>query len=264
MIQSRRKYHLLLLIAAIFIIDAIVISIIESVNSLTTIPFALGVLTGSFAVYKILTNRREIFKVKIIRIAVTAIVSVLIFSFVVIEILIIINGNKSEYSIKEVDYIMVLGGGIKDEKPGRTLTKRLEKAIEIATEYRNIEVIVTGGTGQGHKSSEGFIMKEYLIRNGIEAKRIIIEGKSQSTYENMLFSKELMKNKTDKTGVIIITNSFHIYRAKILAERVGFIAFKEPCKTPAYITFNAYLREYFTMIKTIILDYNDEDKWSKL
>ena len=62
-------------------------------------------------------------------------------------------------------------------------------------------------------------MAKYLIEKGIDSKRIILEGESQTTVENIRNSKKLMDE--DYNGVGIITNNFHMFRALRIAEVQG-------------------------------------------
>ena len=63
-------------------------------------------------------------------------------------------------------------------------------------------------------------MRRYLTEHGIEEKRLLLEDQSTSTRENLAFSERFLDKETDSVG--IVTNSFHIYRATMLAKTLGY------------------------------------------
>lgn len=115
-----------------------------------------------------------------------------------------------------IDYIVVLGNKLNDDKPSDVLNERLEAANYLAEKYASASIIVSGGITSGNSISEAEVMKAYLIKKGISSNRIISEEKSKTTLENMKYIEELINN--DST-VIIVTNSFHINRAIMIAKK---------------------------------------------
>ena len=57
-------------------------------------------------------------------------------------------------------------------------------------------------------------MKKYLIENGIDINKIIVEDKSTTTEENNLNIMSMLKlNEIDKnTNIVLITHEFHMLR----------------------------------------------------
>lgn len=96
-------------------------------------------------------------------------------------------------------------------------------------------------------------MKDYLEQKGIEASRIIIEDQSTSTYENLLFSKELLPKETKK--ITIVSNDFHLKRAKYLAETLHFEVDVVAAKTPKSVEAKLRIRERAALLKTYIIGY---------
>ncbi|WP_129599639.1 YdcF family protein [Anaerophilus nitritogenes] len=159
-------------------------------------------------------------------------------------------------SIDEINYIVVLGAGLKGETLSQTLLYRMNKALEYLYKYPNAKVVVSGGQGRGEDISEAEAMKRFLIQKGIHESRIIKEDKSTNTLENIKFSKDMLQ-KTEKKEIheiVIITNGFHLFRAKLLARRNGLISYGIPSKTEIYLLPRYYLREYFAVIKSWIFD----------
>lgn len=111
----------------------------------------------------------------------------------------------------------------------------------------NAVLIMSGGQGSGEDISESEAMTAYAIEKGVNREKIIMESKSVSTQENLLFSRDLMDKENPK--IIIVTTSYHVFRALLLARQqrmkcVGFGA-----KTKWYFTLNALIREFIGYLR---------------
>ena len=129
---------------------------------------------------------------------------------------------SSEFTAKgnhNLDYIIVLGAQVREDGPSVVLRYRLDAAIEYLNENPNTICIVSGGQGFNEPFSEADGMADYLIENGIEKSRILLEDESTNTLENIRNSKALMDSSYN--GVGIVTNNFHVFRAVQLAKAQG-------------------------------------------
>lgn len=117
---------------------------------------------------------------------------------------------------KNLDYIIVLGAQVRENGPSVVLKYRLDKAVEYLNENPTTQCIVSGGQGSNEPHIEAKVMYEYLVEQGIDANRILMEEQSTNTVENIRNSKELLKNSYN--GVGIVTNNFHIFRAVQIAK----------------------------------------------
>ena len=120
---------------------------------------------------------------------------------------------------KGADYCLILGAHVRSDGPSKALRYRLNAGYDYLMENPDTICIVSGGQGENEPESEASAMKKYLVDKGIDPDRIIMEDKSTSTKENMLFSKELMK---EDSKVAIVTNNFHVRRAVSLAKANGY------------------------------------------
>lgn len=154
--------------------------------------------------------------------------------------------------------VIVLGAGLRGDRPSLLLRYRLDKAYEYACEHPDAIVITTGGQGRDETVPEGQAMRDYLIAKGLDPDRVLQETKSTSTEENFLFARQiLLDHGMDADGAIVyVTNAFHCYRAGQYARRAGFA---EVHALPAGISFLSvlpcYLREvlavlYYWVFKT--------------
>ena len=192
--------------------------------------------------------RNPIYKISI------SFIVLIILSFIIIQGLIFINGNeKSEI---EVDYLIILGARLYGEIPAPALLERLKISRDYLIENKDIKVIVSGGQGIDELIPEAHAMKKYLVDNGIEPDRIVVEDKSTSTYENLLYSLEILEeiDGRENLKILIATNKHHIFRAKLIARRLGVEPYGLPAEIPPSILVKSYIREYFAVIKSFIFD----------
>lgn len=152
------------------------------------------------------------------------------------------------------EYVIVLGAKVKPGGvPSLSLKNRLEEAVKYLNKYPHVKVIVSGGQGADEDRTEASVMLKYLQDNGIDTNRILVEDQSTSTYENLLFSKELLPTGTKR--ITIVSNDFHLKRAKYLAESLDFEVDVVAAKTPKSVEAKLKLRERAALLKTYIIGY---------
>ncbi|WP_020060684.1 YdcF family protein [Bacillus sp. 123MFChir2] len=148
-------------------------------------------------------------------------------------------------------YVLVLGAKLFGDRPSLSLQNRLDVAVSYLRSHPEAKVVVSGGQGDDEDISEALSMSRYLIGNGIGKERILLEDRSTSTYENLKFSKELY----DVKHAVVVSNTYHLYRTKIIANRLGMKMEALAAPTPKRSRKKAYIREYAAIIKTILKDY---------
>lgn len=149
---------------------------------------------------------------------------------------------------EDLDLLIVLGALVHPDGPSRVLQYRLDAAAEYLKRNPRTRCIVSGGQGSNEPCPEGKAMKEYLVSKGIDAGRIQEENRSKSTYENILFSRELCDPEHDRTA--IVTNEFHLRRSMALARKAGFRhVYGLAGKSKAVYMPNNFLRECCALIK---------------
>lgn len=120
----------------------------------------------------------------------------------------------------DAHYIIVLGAQVKKTVPSRALKRRLDKALVCAESIPSAILILSGGQGSGEQISEARCMRDYLTEHGVDEKRLILEDKSTTTRENLIFSDRLTGCAGKKTG--ILSNDFHVCRALRIAKKLGY------------------------------------------
>lgn len=148
---------------------------------------------------------------------------------------------------------ILLGCKVKGETPSLMLGRRIKAAYEYLNENSEAIIIVSGGQGEGEDISEAKCMKKYLVNYGIAPERIIMEDKSEDTYQNINFSKEYLEKYNLGTHVVIITDSFHQYRASLIAKKFNLTTDSISANTPIYLLPTYWVREWFGIIEQIFL-----------
>lgn len=93
------------------------------------------------------------------------------------------------------DAIVILGGG---------LHERPERAAELFKQHAAPRIIISG-------AGDDWINREILLRSGVPANAITVEGNSRTTRENAEFTSELLHEQKIHS-VILVTTWYHARR----------------------------------------------------
>ncbi len=155
---------------------------------------------------------------------------------------------------EDADYLIVLGAQVRGRKITNSLMRRLDAAYVYLCRNPRTKVIVSGGKGKGEDISEAEAMSENLLKRGIHAERILREEMSTSTEENLRFSAEIIQRESvrePENGVVLVTNSFHVYRALMLGRQIGYKKLEGLSATSnPVLQLNYLIREFFAIILT--------------
>ena len=180
-------------------------------------------------------------------------------SFAVIEGF-IISGSRTDADSDGADFLIVLGAGIRGETPSRALLSRLLETVYYCERNPEAKVIVTGGQGPEESITEALAMHRYLTSHGIDPGRIFMEQKARDTIQNIRYSKEIVDSLAAGKGlenprITIISNDFHIFRAKYIAARMGITGVRAVSAKMPFFHLRAtyYVREYFSMLKVFLV-----------
>ena len=115
---------------------------------------------------------------------------------------------------------LVLGAAQYNGRPSPVFAGRLEAALNLYRSGRVNRIIVSGGRGEGDRYSEGQVGCRYLTSRGVPKTALGCETKSRSTWENLLYSKPLLRGEP----VWLVTDEPHLPRALLLARELGIDA----------------------------------------
>lgn len=166
-----------------------------------------------------------------------------------------IDATRDAKSI-DASWVVILGAGFRSADLPALLRNRLDTAREILEEDPGRMAVVSGGQGGNEPTSEAVAMRDYLVAHGIGAERILLEDRSTTTWENMVFTRRLLQQRLGRVPepLLIVTSSFHLPRAKFLAARAGLTVEGIASQTPPLQVINSYLRECCAFVKSYFLD----------
>lgn len=151
---------------------------------------------------------------------------------------------------------VVYGAGLRGERPGSVLRKRLDKTAEYMEAVPGSVCIVTGGQGPDEVMPEADAMKNYLVEDmGIDPARIYTDPDSSNTIENIKNALAIMEKEgiSDYT-MVSVSNAFHIPRIKLICSRLDcrgeFVLAKDP---NPYALFATLVREYMSYAKLFLM-----------
>lgn len=171
---------------------------------------------------------------------------------------VILAGSRT-YIEGEPKTMVILGCQVKSWGPSELLLDRLDTALAYLEGRADIRIVVSGGQGPDEPMTEAQAMRDYLVAHGIDESRILMEGESHNTHENMVYSFALLeKEGIDATQpYIIVSNGFHLSRAVMLADRVDNGAKTYTLSAPSSHTpsrVKMYFREPLALVKSFIFD----------
>lgn len=126
----------------------------------------------------------------------------------------IITHTKDDKEIFDVDYVIVLGHKLVNDKANDVLIERLDKTVEYLKINKNTKVLLSGGITESNTLSEAAVMSQYLIDNGVNQNTIILENESKDTIENFYNCKKIIKDRK----VLIISSRYHLFRARMICK----------------------------------------------
>ena len=144
------------------------------------------------------------------------------------------------------EYMVVLGAKVRADGPSVSLMDRINAAYDYMTAHPDVIAVVSGGQGEDEHMTEAKCMYDHLVARGINPKRIWMEDKATSTWENLNFSLDLIEEKTgtrpEKIG--LLSSEYHLYRAGLFAEACGVDSIGIPAKTSRFSQrVNHFMRE---------------------
>ena len=132
----------------------------------------------------------------------------------------VIDTPLKDKTVKKYDgktAIVTLGYALNpDGSMHDVLFKRLETTLKLADAQPDSLIVVTGGVPKNNKT-EGKLMADWLIANGVDKNRIIEENYATSTVGNSLHSSYALA-RHDIEHATIISSASHVRRGQTLFE----------------------------------------------
>jgi uncharacterized SAM-binding protein YcdF (DUF218 family) len=92
-------------------------------------------------------------------------------------------------------------------------------------------ILISGGNGKIESKNfrEGHWVKGELISMGIPDPVIFVEDKSNNTFENAMYAKQILDSVQLKPPYLLITSAHHVPRASLLFKNAGILTVPFPC-----------------------------------
>jgi uncharacterized SAM-binding protein YcdF (DUF218 family) len=145
--------------------------------------------------------------------------------FVVTLLQVWATGRDSAFATANmrVDAIVVLGAAQYDGRPSPQLQARLDHVVLLWQNDVSQRVVVTGGKQFGDRFTEAEASREYLVGKGVPIAAIVVEPQGESTFESLAAVRD-DTTMADVHSVVVVSDPYHVLRARLVAEEVGFDA----------------------------------------
>ena len=223
------------------------------------------VCVGAAAVYvcyQLLTMLEgyHLMTAKVLRTVLTALLCIGILAFAVTEV-IILRASRGEPDA-DIRYMVMLGAKVNGTEPSLALQDRVEAAHNYLMAHPGVIAVLSGGQGPDEGMTEAACMFRELTERGISPDRLWLEEKSTSTWENLVFSLDIIEEKTgERPGKIgLLSSEYHLFRAGLFARECGVEAAGIPAQTTWFtLRLNYFLREVAGVWHYLILggQYHD-------
>ncbi len=174
---------------------------------------------------------------------------------VLLSTLALIFSHAGTTEERNLDYVIVLGTDLRNNRLTNSLRARLDRALEYHRENPKTVFVLSGGHGDYNTSTEAGVMYFYMIQHEVPQRKLLMEFYSASTQEKVGYSmqtilqdqRELLSGESsydrgrgigddaalypEDTEVIlaedrplrigILTSEWNLYRASCMAERYG-------------------------------------------
>ncbi len=135
----------------------------------------------------------------------------------------------------DADAIVVLSSGILAPSGSRPAPfadldtyERCTYAAWLYHHARPMPVLVTGGMSGDLPESAAAVMRRVLIGEGVPDASVWIEGRAHSTYENAVYSAEILR-RHGVHRILLVTAAYHMARSERCFRKQGLSVIPAPC-----------------------------------
>lgn len=129
--------------------------------------------------------------------------------------------KHNDYSnLDNIDCIVVLGAGIRGDKPSAMLEDRILVAVDLYKNNVSAKILMSGDHGKDNYD-EVNIMKKFAIEKGVPSENIFMDHAGFSSYDSIYRAKEIFNAKK----IVVVTQEYHLYRTLYIANQLGIEAY---------------------------------------
>lgn len=156
--------------------------------------------------------------------------------------------------LRPSDVIIVLGARVRpDGTLSNSLEYRLETALQAYEQGMADYLIVCGAQGKDEPCTEARAMKDYLVEKGVPESCVYLDEESFNTRQNIENARAIMQEQGFESA-IVVTNAYHVARAKALCADLGIEALGAAAKMPRgfFIPWKMRVREALSWINYLV------------
>jgi uncharacterized SAM-binding protein YcdF (DUF218 family) len=128
---------------------------------------------------------------------------------------------------RPADVILILGAAEYNGRPSPVLKGRLDHGLELYRGKKASLILTTGGAGGDPVFTEGEVGRDYLVKQGVPSEAILVEAEGGTTMHSLAAAAQIM-HRMDLASCIVVSDGYHIYRAKKILESQGFRVYGSP------------------------------------
>ena len=139
--------------------------------------------------------------------------------------------KPSKYPVQQLTGVIILGGAFDLELESKernevllnSAAERLTKALEIYKKNPRLLILFSGASNKVKPIgwSESDMAKKFFLEQGVRVDNLIFENQSRNTFENISYSKDIIKNNKGTWG--LITSASHMPRSYFGFKKQGLI-----------------------------------------
>jgi uncharacterized SAM-binding protein YcdF (DUF218 family)/glycosyltransferase involved in cell wall biosynthesis len=154
---------------------------------------------------------------------------------------------------QKADVIVVFGGGVGETgSPGKSTIERPRYAVKLYKEGYAKKIIFSSGYTYIYNDADN--MRLFAISAGVPKRDIILEQKADSTYENAMFTKDIM-DRNNWDSMLLVSSLYNMRRAYFVYKKWGkdIRVFYTPVKESQFYDTSEGIR--VEQIKAIVHEY---------
>ncbi len=130
--------------------------------------------------------------------------------------------KKDQWANFKADGVVVLGCSVRaNGEASQMLKDRMQTAVAFYKEA-SVSKMLVSGDNQNEDYNEVAVMKSLAVEDGVAEDEVYMDHMGLNTYDTIVHSKEFFG---DGATIVIVTQSYHLYRAMYLAQQMGLKAY---------------------------------------
>lgn len=158
-------------------------------------------------------------------------------------------GRRS--SRRRADCVIVLGASVWGDQPSPVFRERIRHGMELLRRGQAPCLLFTGGRVMGRRHAEARVAADFARSHGVPDRMILLEDRSQTTYENLVEARRLMQ-EAGLRSALIVSDPLHLRRAILMGRRLGMQVFPSPTTTTRYLSARKKARFLWREVLSVI------------